>query len=57
MANAYKCDACGCLYTKRTVSVVSIVIDRHPYPNRITCDLCPECQKELEDFIHYKEQI
>lgn len=56
MANAYKCDACGCLYTEKTLSMVSIVIDRHPYPVQTECDLCPKCQKKLEDFIHYKER-
>lgn len=56
MANAYKCDACGVLYSEHVISMVSIVIDRHPYPDQTRCDLCPKCQKKLEDFIHYKEK-
>ena len=55
MAGAYKCDACGSLFEARfPCPMVSIVIDQHPYPDETRCDLCPSCQKKLEDFIHYK---
>lgn len=55
MATAYKCDACGSLYEARfPCPMVSVVVDQRPYPDKTRCDLCPACQKKLEDFIHYK---
>ena len=56
MASACKCDACGKLYESKGYSPdVTIDIYHHVYgSSRI--DLCPECQKKLEKFIHYKSK-
>ena len=53
--DAKKCDACGVLYEDdiHNVSMVKIVKDCHPYPEEHVYDLCPKCQKKLEEFIHY----
>ena len=58
MARAFKCDACGILYESRMAisGAVHIVIDHHPYPDTMIADLCPKCQKKLEDFVHYNEK-
>jgi len=52
--DAKKCDACGVLYEDyMKISLINIVRDCHPYPEEHVYDLCPECQKKLENFIHY----
>ena len=61
---AMKCDRCGKFYehyagskifyetTKaNAVSLIDIDLERKHY-SRKTYDLCPECMKELEDFLN-----
>ena len=55
MANAYKCDVCGDLFTRECVPDVRVVIYRHGY-GEFRQDLCPKCQKELEDWLNQKEK-
>lgn len=47
---ANKCDRCGKLYERQYTPDVRINIYIHPYGDEWV-DLCPECQKKLEDFI------
>lgn len=55
--DAKKCDACGVLYEDyMKISLINIVRDCHPYPEEHVYDLCPACQKKLENFIHYGEK-
>lgn len=61
---AKKCDRCGKLYEhydglsrfKKTEQANAVIfIDRdldEKYWGRKTYDLCPECMKELEDFLY-----
>ena len=49
MAKAYKCDRCGKLFEK-TKSTERFYVTS----NREIKDLCPECQKILNDFMDNK---
>lgn len=55
MASARKCDVCEKLYESYPCTPwVNIFVDNYPYgDNRL--DLCPDCQKKLEEFIHFKK--
>lgn len=51
MASAKKCDVCKTLFEKPICTPdVTINIYRHPYGD-YRVDLCPECQKKLEQFV------
>lgn len=53
MARACKCDACGELYEPdRCVQAVRIIVEYRQGDE--TLDLCPDCQRELEKFVHRK---
>lgn len=49
MAKAYKCDRCGKLF-ERTKSTERFYV----ITNRERKDLCPECQKMLDNFMDNK---
>jgi hypothetical protein len=51
MANAYKCDVCGKLYTRACVPDITINHYHHGYGSD-RYDLCPDCQKELETWLN-----
>lgn len=54
--DAKKCDRCGKLYARYdAVPDLSLIKYVHPFgDSRI--DLCPDCQKMLEDFLNKKEK-
>lgn len=54
MASAYKCDVCGTLFTRDIIPDVRLIIYRRGYGD-FRQDLCPKCQKELEDWCNKKE--
>lgn len=47
---AYECDRCGALFKRNCVPKTTITIDQHPNGFE-RLDLCPKCQKELENWI------
>lgn len=48
---AAKCDRCGKLYeTPKCVPNIRVFEYKHPYGDS-RYDLCPECQKKLEEFL------
>lgn len=47
---AYECDRCGALFKRNCVPETTITIDQHPNGLQ-RLDLCPKCQKELENWI------
>ena len=53
---AVKCDRCGKLYENpeytQDITVSKYI---HPYGNN-QYDLCPECQKKLEEFLKGEKQ-
>ena len=51
MANAYKCDVCGKLFTRDCVPDITIHRYYHGYGAE-RYDLCPDCQKELETWLN-----
>ena len=54
MANAYKCDVCGGLYTRECVPDITVQKYTHYY-GESRYDLCPKCQKELEDWLNQRK--
>ena len=50
MAKAYECDVCGGLFKRECVPDVAVVVYYHGY-GETRKDLCPECQKELENWL------
>ena len=54
MSNAYKCDVCGSLYTRDCVPDITIRRYIHSYGEH-RYDLCPKCQKELEDWLNQRK--
>ena len=50
-ARALKCDRCGKFYEGREGMLVDTELKRKYWRDRKTYDLCPECTKELEDFL------
>ena len=48
---AYECDRCGALFKRNCVPKITITIDQHPNGYQ-HLDLCPKCQKELENWIY-----
>lgn len=55
MATAKQCDICGKYYPQqRCYRKIRIIRDNHPYSDYVY-DLCDECQKKLEEFIHEEE--
>lgn len=54
MANAYECDVCGDLFKRKSIPDVVVVVYHHNY-GETRKDLCPKCQKELEDWLKGKE--
>lgn len=54
MANAYKCDVCGNLYTRECIPdiVIHHYRDYHNGYGPDRYDLCPDCQKELETWLN-----
>lgn len=48
-----KCDVCGEAYEIYTPDI-RINVYRHPYGDE-WLDLCPKCQKKLEEWIHRKK--
>lgn len=59
MAKAYKCDRCGNFFEKdKFVSPIMVCKEYHilSYLEQERYDLCPECQKELEAFVHYERK-
>ena len=49
---AMKCDRCGKFYEEHEGMLVDTVLKRKYWRDRKTYDLCPECMKELEDFLN-----
>lgn len=47
---AYECGRCGALFKRNCVPETTITIDQHPNGLQ-RLDLCPKCQKELENWI------
>ena len=56
MAQAYKCDICGALFTREVVPDIRVIIYKHGY-GELRQDLCPKCQKKLEDWVHNGREI
>lgn len=54
MSNAYKCDVCGGLYTRECVPDITVQKYNHGY-GESRYDLCPKCQKELEDWLNQRK--
>ena len=54
MANAYQCDVCGKLFTRDCVPDITINQYHHGYGD-MRYDLCPDCQKELEDWLSQRK--
>ena len=54
MSNAYKCDVCGGLYTRECVPDITVQKYTHYY-GESRYDLCPKCQKELEDWLNQRK--
>ena len=50
MANAYKCDVCGNLFTRECVPDITIQHYRKYY-GEDRYDLCPKCQEKLETLL------
>ena len=56
MAVASKCDRCGLLYEQlKAVPNLRLIHYYHPFGDE-RYDLCPECQKELEEWIKAKQK-
>lgn len=54
--NAYKCDRCGRLYSRRCVPDITIQRYFHGYGDVKRFDLCDECQSALEEWLtEFKE--
>lgn len=52
---AVKCDRCGKLYKAlKCAPNIKVIEYKHPYGD-VRYDLCPKCQKKLEEFL-YGEQ-
>lgn len=49
---AMKCDRCGKFYEEHEGMLVDTELKRGFLERRKTYDLCPECMKELEDFLN-----
>lgn len=49
-----KCDRCGKIYEEHKGMTVDTELARIYLKNRKTYDLCPDCMKELEDFLNNK---
>lgn len=48
---AMKCDRCGKIYKEHEGMTVDTELARIYLKDRKTYDLCPDCMKELEDFL------
>ena len=48
---AYKCDVCGALFERKCTPDVRVNVYTHGYGDE-WLDLCPQCQKKLEEFVH-----
>ena len=48
---AMKCDRCSKIYKEHEGMTVNTELARIYLKDRKTYDLCPECMKELEDFL------
>ena len=48
---AMKCDRCGKFYEEHDGMLVDTELKRGFLERRKIYDLCPECMKELEDFL------
>lgn len=48
---AMKCDRCGKFYEEHEGMLVDTELNRIYLRDRKTYDLCPECMKELENFL------
>ena len=46
------CVRCGKFYEEREGMFVDTVLKRKYWRDRKTYDLCPDCTKELEDFLN-----
>jgi len=51
---AKECDRCNTLYKPECNPDIRINIYRHPYGDS-WIDLCPKCQKELEEWLKKKK--
>lgn len=50
---AYKCDICGALFEMTVIPDIRLVKYTHGYGEGLL-DLCPDCQKKLEDWMKKK---
>ncbi len=62
MAAAYKCDRCGCYYSDNETGTHYISKDRDTRDiagGKLyqTLDLCPTCQKMLDDWVEHVTEI
>ena len=56
MAKAYKCDRCKKLFEEKVSRENRIFISYSMNCGGCTYDLCPECQKQLDDWWDKKEE-
>ena len=54
MALAHECDVCGTLFKRESVPDIGVIVYHHGY-GETRKDLCPKCQKELENWLKGKD--
>lgn len=54
MARAYQCDRCGGFFTKRFVGCLYDIVTKNCECHK---DLCPECNKQLDEWYANKAEF
>lgn len=58
MAVAYKCDRCGCYYSDNDTGTHFVSRPSETAGKIVhTLDLCPTCQKMLDDWVEHVSEI
>lgn len=57
MAVAYKCDRCGCYYSDNDTGRLYLGRPSDVHPGTENIDLCPTCQKMLDNWFKHVDEI